>query len=80
MFFLSFILAYLFVFVLAFFSPNRESDKREEIKKIHAQSLQDLCHTKKETSFLPTNGNSKTSKEESMSSFVKISHLYGTSY
>jgi len=26
MFFLSFILAYLFVFVLAFFSPNRESD------------------------------------------------------
>jgi len=26
MLFLSFILAYLFVFVLAFFSPNRESD------------------------------------------------------
>jgi len=26
MFFLSFILAYLLVFVLAFFSPNRESD------------------------------------------------------
>ena len=33
---------------------------------------------KKETSFLLTNGNSKISKEDSMSSFVKISHLYGT--
>jgi len=48
--------------------------------RIHAQSLQDLCHTKKETSFLLTNGNSKISKEDSMSSFVKISHLCGTSY
>jgi len=35
---------------------------------------------KKETSFLLTNGNSKISKEDSTSSFVKISHLYGTSY
>jgi len=35
---------------------------------------------KKETSFLLTNGNSKISKEDSMFSFVTISHLYGTSY
>ena len=35
---------------------------------------------KKKTSFLLTNVNSKISKEDSMSSFVKISHLYGTSY
>ena len=42
--------------------------------------LVDLCHTKKETSFLLTIGNSEISKEDSMSSFVKISHLYGTSY
>ena len=35
---------------------------------------------KKQTSFLLTNGNSKISKEDSTSSFVKISHLYGTSY
>jgi len=35
---------------------------------------------KKETSFLLTNGNSETSKEDSKSSFVKISHLYGTNY
>jgi len=35
---------------------------------------------KKETNFLPTNVNSKISKEDSMSSFVKISHLYGTNY
>ena len=48
--------------------------------RIHAQSLQDLCHTKKGTSFLLTNGNSKITKEDSMSSFVKVSHLYGTSY
>ena len=33
--------------------------------RIHPQSLQDLCHTKKETSFLLTNGNSKISKEDS---------------
>ena len=32
------------------------------------------------TSFLLTNGNSNISKEDSTSSFVKISHLYGTSY
>jgi len=56
-----------------------DQDKRETMR-IHVQSLQDLCHTKKETSFLPTNGNSKISKEDSTSSFVKISHLYGTSY
>jgi len=48
--------------------------------RIHAQSLQDLCHTKKETSFLLTSGNSKLSKEDSTYSFVKISHPYGTSY
>ena len=57
-----------------------DQDKKEEAMRIHAQSLQDLCHTKKETRFLLTNGNSKISKEDSMSSFVKISHLYGTSY
>ena len=48
--------------------------------RIHAQSLQDLCHTKKETSLLLTNRNSKISKEDSTSSFLKISHLYGRSY
>jgi len=35
---------------------------------------------KKETSFLLRNGNSKISKEDSTSPFVKVSHLYGTSY
>ena len=55
-------------------------EDNEITKKIHAQSLQDLCHRKKETSFLLTNGNSKISKEDSTSSFVKISHLYVTSY
>ena len=54
--------------------------QKEETMKIHAQSLQDLCHTKKEMSFLLTNGNSKILKEDTTSSFVKISHLYGTSY
>jgi len=39
-----------------------------------------LFHTKQETSFVLTNGNSKVSKEDSTSSFVKISHFYGTSY
>jgi len=34
--------------------------------RIHAQPFQDLCHTKQETSFLLTNGNSKISKEDSM--------------
>jgi len=38
-----------------------------------------LCHTIKETCFILTNGISKISKEDSTSSFVKISHLYGTS-
>jgi len=52
--------------------------QKEETMKIHAQSLQDLCHTKKETSFLLTHG--KISKENNTSSFVKISHRYGTSY
>ena len=36
--------------------------QKKETMRIHAQSLQDLCHTKKETSFLLTNGNSKISK------------------
>jgi len=36
--------------------------------------------TNEETSFLLTNGISKISKEDSTSSFVKISNLYGTSY
>jgi len=35
---------------------------------------------KKETSFLLINGISKISMEDNTSSFVKISHLYGTSY
>jgi len=48
------------------------SNKKEETRRIHAQSLQDLCHTNKETSFLLTNGISKISKEDSTSSFVKI--------
>jgi len=54
--------------------------QKEETMRIHAQSLQDLCYTKKETSFLLTNGISKISKEDSMSSFVKISQPYGKSY
>jgi len=41
--------------------------------------IQDLCHTKKETSFLLTLGISKISMEDSTSLFVKISRLYGTS-
>jgi len=57
-----------------------DQDKKEETMRIHAQSLQDLCHTKKEKSFLPTNGISKISMEDSTSLFVQISHLYGTSY
>ena len=35
---------------------------------------------KKKTSLLLTNGNSKISKEDRTSSFVKISHLYGSNY
>jgi len=35
--------------------------------RIHAQSLQDLCQTKKETSFLLTNGNAKISNEDATS-------------
>ena len=58
----------------------RRLGQKEETMRIHARSLQDLCHTIKETSFLLTNGNSKISKEDSMSSFVKISHLCSTSY
>jgi len=54
--------------------------QKKETMRIHPQSLQDLCHSKKETSFLLTNGNSKISMEDSMSSFVKISHLNGKSY
>jgi len=38
-----------------------------------------LLSYKKKTNFLPTNGNSNISKEDSASSFMKISHLYGTS-
>jgi len=44
-------------------------------KKIHAQSLQALRHTRKETSFLLTNRISKTSKADNVSLFVRISHL-----
>jgi len=55
-------------------------NKKEETRRIHAQSLQDLCHAKKETSFLPTQRTSKLSMVDSTSSFVSISYLYGTSY
>ena len=54
--------------------------KKEETMRIHKQSLQELCHTKKEMNLLLTNENSKISKEDSTSSFVKISRLCGTSY
>ena len=57
---------------------HRLGQKRKNNENPH-QSLQDLCH-KKRNEFLLTNGNSNISKEDSTSSFVKISYLYGTSH
>jgi len=42
---------------------HRLGQKRR--RRIHAQSLQDLCHSKNETSFLLKKGISKISKEDS---------------
>ena len=54
--------------------------KKGETRKIHDQSLQGLCHTYRETSFLLTSGISKISKADSTSLFVRILYLYDTNY
>ena len=46
-----------------------------QIRRIHAQSLQGLCHARKEASVLLTYGISKLSKADSISFFVRISRL-----
>ena len=62
------------------YGENISQNRKEETKRIHGQSWQELCHTRKETNFLLTKGFSKISMADNTSSLVRISHLYGISY
>ena len=58
---------------------HRPGQKRRNNENSHPIIARFVSY-KKETSFLLTNGNSKISKEDTTSLFVKISHLYFTSF